>query len=200
MEAELARRLGADPLGEAGVGRIRAFFGLPLPEEQREALAGFLARCAEVAPGFRWTPAGNLHLTVRFLGHVEQSLAEGIAARVEAAHPAAFELALGDIGSFKRGRLARVVWLGLRQGDVDIAPLAQLVEAESVVAGLEPEGRRYHAHLTLARARAREGTALSDLPAPPLLPSWHADELVLFQSHLGRGGSAYDRLRTIRLR
>jgi RNA 2',3'-cyclic 3'-phosphodiesterase len=163
-------------------------------------LGRYLARCAAVAPEFRWTPAENLHLTVRFLGHVERAQAEGIAAGVEAAHPAALEVALGEVGSFKRGRLVRVVWLGLRDGATRIGPLAELVDAESVRAGLEPESRRFHAHLTLARARARDGAALPELPPPPFLDPWRAGELVLFQSHLGRGGSVYEPMRVIRLR
>jgi RNA 2',3'-cyclic 3'-phosphodiesterase len=126
--------------------------------------------------------------------------AEGIAGRVEAAHPAALQFALGEVGSFKRGRLARVVWLDLREGAKEIGPLAELVDAESVRAGLEPEGRRYHAHLTLARARPRDGAVLPQLPPPPSLDPWRANELVLFQSHLGRGGSVYEPLRVISLR
>jgi len=104
------------------------------------------------------------------------------------------------VGSFKRGPLARVVWLGLREGAMEVGPLAELVDAESVRAGLEPEGRPYHAHLTLARARPRDGAALPQLPAAPSLDPWRAHELVLFQSHLGRGGSVYEPLRVISLR
>jgi len=163
-------------------------------------LGRYLASCAALAPEFRWTPAENLHLTIRFLGHVERGQAEGIAERVEAAHPAALQLALGEVGSFKRGRLARVVWLGLREGAREIGPLAELVDAESARAALEPESRRYHAHLTLARSRPRDGAELPQLPAAPTLDPWRAGELVLFQSHLGRGGSVYEPLRVIRLR
>jgi len=68
-----------------------------------------------------------------------------------------------------------------------------------VRAGLEAEGRRYHAHLTLARARAREGASLPPLPEPPALDSWTATELVLYRSRLGRAGSVYEELRRIRL-
>jgi 2'-5' RNA ligase len=127
-------------------------------------------------------------------------VAEGVADRVESAAPAQLELELGDLGSFKRGRLARVVWLGLRRGDADIGELARLVEAESVRAGLEPENRKFHAHLTLARARDRDGALLPALPEPPALAAWTATELVLYRSILGRGGSVYQPLRTISLR
>jgi RNA 2',3'-cyclic 3'-phosphodiesterase len=191
-------RLGAVALGEAGV--VRAFFGLPLPDAHRAALDPFLAACGAIAPEFRWTPASNLHLTVRFLGQVELALAEEIADRVAASGPPAFDVRLGELGTFKRGRLARVVWLGLSAGAREAAALADRAEAECVQAGLKPEGRRFNAHLTLARARARDGSQLPALPNPPDLPGWRASDLILYRSRLGRGGSVYEPLRRLSLR
>lgn len=156
--------------------------------------------CASTAPEFRWTPAANLHLTIRFLGHVAPSVAQGIAARVEAAATPGFDLGLGDLGTFRRGRLARVVWLGLSSGEAEAAALACVVEAESVRAGLEPENRRFSAHLTLARARPRDGAELPALSPPPRLPAWRTTELILYRSRLGRAGSVYEPVRTIPLR
>lgn len=179
---------------------VRAFFGLPLPEAQRNELDRFVTAWAAQAPAFRWTPAANLHLTIRFLGHVEQSLAEEIIERLAGSDLRAFDLRLGELGTFKRGRLARVVWLGPVSGAPEIGALAAAVEAECVRAGLEPEARPYHAHLTLARARARDGAVMPALPPPPELAPWRADELILYRSHLGRGGSVYEPLRTVRLR
>ncbi len=194
--------MGAGQLGEEtenGPLRVRAFFGLPLPERHREALEGYLAECARRAPDFRWTPAANLHLTIRFLGHAELSLAEGIADRLAAANLHAFDLELSGLGTFKRGRLARVVWLGLRAGSDDIARLADQVESECGRTGLEAEARRFHAHLTLARARPRDGASLPAMPTPPELPAWRAVELILYRSRLGRSGSVYEPLRRLRL-
>ena len=190
--------MGSDALGEAGL-RVRAFFGLPLPEEHREALGAYISECERLAPAFRWTPAPNLHLTIRFLGHLDSSLAEDIADRLTRGDLRALDIALGQVGSFKRGRLARVVWLGLRDGEDAVGALAARVETEAVGAGLEAEGRRYHAHLTLARSRWRDGAPLPALPAPPELPPWRAEGLVLYRSKLGRGGSIYEPLRTIRM-
>ena len=189
--------MGAFPLGEAGVDRVRAFFGLPLPDEHREVLEGFLASCSAISPEFRWTPAANLHLTVRFLGQVDLTLAEGIADRLVALH--SLDLRLGDLGTFRRGRLARVVWLGLSAGVQELGALAAAVEAECVRAGLEAESRAFNAHLTLARARARDGASLPALPEVPDLPAWRAGEVVLYRSRPGRTGSIYEPLRRIRL-
>ncbi len=199
MAPRAAGRLGADALGDAGPLTVRGFFGLPLPEAHRQALEPFLARCAASAPRFRWVPAANLHLTIRFLGRVERPLAESIAAAVASDRPAGFDLRLGGMGVFKRGRLARVVWLGLAEGEEPASRLAAMVEKRCVEAGLEPESRRFNSHLTLARARERDGAPPPELAPAPDLPAWRADELVLYRSHLGRGGSVYEPLTSIRL-
>lgn len=195
--------MGADALEERSrpevAPRIRAFFGLPLPDEQRASLAAFVAACAEAAPQFRWTPAANLHLTVRFIGSVDRTLVEGIADRVADRAPSGFDLELGDLGTFKRGRLVRVVWLGLRSGLEPLARLAAEVEDECGKAGLPAEKRPFRAHLSLARARARDGEILPAVLPTPTLEPWRADELVLYSSHLGRTGAVYEPLRLVKL-
>src|SRR5258708_25247640 len=92
---------------------VRAFFGLPLPKNHRETLDLYIASCQAIAPEFRWVPAPNLHLTVRFIGVIERDLVAGIADRLAGTHLNAFELALGDLRTFKRGRLVRAAWPGM---------------------------------------------------------------------------------------
>jgi 2'-5' RNA ligase len=191
--------LGPGPLEETGPLKLRAFFGLPVPEEQRELLGRHLAACASIAPAFRWIVPANLHLTIRFIGSVERNLVDGIAERLEAAGLRSFELELGDLGTFKRGRLVRVVWVGLRSGAQQAIDLAARVEAECARAGLEPEARAFEPHLTLARASGREGDVLPPLPEPPRVEPWSAQELVLYQSRLGRAGAVYEPRRVLRL-
>ena len=191
--------MGAESLGQAEPLNLRAFFGLPVPEAQREILTGYVAECAAMTPEFRWVAPGNLHLTVRFLGSVEKRTADGIAGRLAEQKLDGFDLELGEVGTFKRGRLVRVVWIGLRRGLKAARELAAAVEAECARAGLEAEARPFQPHLTLARARGREGLVLPSLPPAPSLEAWRAGELVLYQSHLGRPGPVYQPLRSLRL-
>ena len=142
----------------------------------------------------------NLHLTVRFVGSVEPTLVEGIADRLAEASLSGFELELGEVAAFKRGRLVRVVWLGLRAGAEAARGLAAAVEIECGRAGLVPEARPFQPHLTLARVRPRDGSPLPALPPAPQLKGWRAEELVLYSSHLARSGAVYEPLRRLRLR
>ncbi len=205
MAAHCPQHLGINALDESTrpevAPGIRAFFGLPVPDALRSRLEPYLAACAAAAPGFRWTPAANLHLTVRFIGAVELTVVDRIAGGLDGLELPGFDLQLGELGTFKRGRLARVVWLHLRAGAEQARQLSAQVEAECVRANLEPERRPFQPHLTLARARPRDGSILPRLPGVPTnLPAWRAEELVLYRSHLGRGGSVYEPLRRIRLR
>lgn len=191
--------MGHRELEKEGPLPVRAFFALPLPERHREELSRFLGACAAAAPEFRWAGADNLHLTLRFIGSVEQEVAEGIADRLQGTLGTSIEVALGEVGTFRRGRLVRVVWLGVRTGDEAMRALAQRVEAECRAAGLEPESRAFKPHLTLARARARDGAPMPGLPELPELEPWRAKELILYSSHLQRAGAVHEPLRTLGL-
>ena len=194
--------MGTGPLEEGGrpeIGHVRAFFGLPVPEAQRAGLTGFIDGCAAVAPRFRWTPIANLHVTVRFIGSADQVLVDGIADRLAARSLPGFDVEAGELGTFRRGRLVRVVWLGLRAGAEAATRLAAEVDAECSAAGFESEKRSFQAHVTLARARPRDGDVLPALPDPPRLSPWRATELVLYASRLGRAGAVYEPLRVLRL-
>jgi RNA 2',3'-cyclic 3'-phosphodiesterase len=162
-------------------------------------LGGFLTACAAMATAFRWTPISNLHLTIRFVGSIDRQVVESIADRLAAQPLAGFDLEPGDVGTFKRGRLVRVVWLGLRSGEDAAGALAAKVEAQCVAAGLEAEPREYRAHATLARARPRDGSMLPPLPALPRLAPWRATELILYSSHLSKSGAVYEPIRTLPL-
>jgi RNA 2',3'-cyclic 3'-phosphodiesterase len=186
--------------GASGGGsQVRAFFGLPVPEAQRAAMAVFLAACAAAAPQFRWTPAANLHLTIRFIGNVDRALVEAIADRLAARSLLAFDLELGDLGTFGHGRHVRVVWQGVGARAEAVTALAAQVDAECAAAGLVGEKRPFQPHLTLARARARDGAELPTVPEPPRVNPWCATELVLFASRLSRTGAVYEPLRALKL-
>ena len=168
---------------------IRLFVGIELPEELKERLAGI---CNGV-PGAKWVGPENLHLTLRFIGEVTEARFADIDAALSAVRAPGFELALSGIGHFASGKVPRVLWVGVEKSE----PLAHLqgrVEAACGRAGLEPEGRKFSAHITLARmgnvSTSRLGAFLSRdsmFKSAPFL----VDEFTLFSSFLTRGGAIH---------
>jgi 2'-5' RNA ligase len=163
--------------------RIRSFVALPLPDEQRARLGAYLEECARAAPGFRWVPAANLHLTLRFLGNLEPETLAAVQAGLAGVRGRSFTVALGELGTFGSRSAPRVVWLGVRTGLDEMAELAAAIETVVQAAGVPGEDRPFRAHLTLARAGSRPRRP--ELPPPPALAPWRATELVLYQSRLG---------------
>lgn len=167
------------------------FVALAPPAEQRSALAAYIERCRELGPGFRWVAPEGVHVTLRFLGKVADPVLDAIRARLRGVRHQPFALGLDGLGTFG-ARRPSVIWLGITTGLQPVAALAGAVEAECVAAGLAPEARPFRPHLTLARARERAGAPLPELPPPPELAPWIADQMVLYESRpTGKGPPVY---------
>ena len=155
-------------------------------------LAGHLSE--HQIPG-RPVPPENWHLTVRFLGSVDQIAMERLLAALDQADlGSAFAIALGDLGAFPRPAKASVVWLALDKGGERLTELNEIAEEEAQAIGLAPEERPFAPHLTLSRVRP-------EVDARPALASylrmpfeWTAGELILYESRAGRGGAVYEPL------
>lgn len=172
---------------------IRLFVALELPEAVRERLAGL----GGGVPGARWTEPENLHLTVRFIGEVENGLLPDIDAALGSVSAPAFDLVLDGVGQFGSGSRSRVLWAGVERNDA-LVHLNQKVESALVRAGLPREERRYSPHVTLARLRdapqERVGRFIQDrglFRAGPV----RVEHFTLFESRPGSGGPVYDPLR-----
>lgn len=164
---------------------VRAFVAVPLPDGHRAALSGYLAACAAAAPSFRWVTAHSLHLTLRFLGSVEEAVLEDVRAGLAGIEAPPFEARLDGLGTFGGRRRASVAWLDLEQGRDPTASLATACERACQAAGLPPDGRPFRPHVTIARSRSRVGEPLPDLPPAPELAPWRVEDFVLFESRLG---------------
>lgn len=140
----------------------------------------------------RPTTRAQWHITLQFLGN---------GADIDAVHGAlagfdvpAATAQLGGLGAFPSARRARVVWLGLAQGEELFAALAASVGARLSPLGHELESRPYHAHLTLARLKtpADVRAALDAAAAPTVGDAWLVDELIVYESKLRRTGAEYE--------
>ncbi len=170
----------------------RLFLAIPLNGHARDDIARLLDERAGRLPGRVVRPA-NWHLTLRFLGDVVPVTGDRIAAALDAADLGKeFDLSFGGLGAFPHARSATVLWIGVDRGAERAAALAESVEAAVANAGMPPEDRPFRAHLTLSRIRPQQDvTALLERVAP-LRVRLTVKRVVLYRSHLGRGGARYE--------
>jgi 2'-5' RNA ligase len=171
---------------------MRLFVALELPQEVRlrmAALGGGL-------PGARWVAAEAMHLTLRFIGEVDEGRVEDIAHGLDRLRAPAFEIWLDDVGFFGTGRKVHTLWVGVARNDL-LDRLQGKIETALVNLGLPPEPRKFKPHVTLARlrngnARAAEAFVLAHagFRAGPL----PITAFSLIRSYLGKGGPVYETL------
>ncbi|HTT62097.1 MAG TPA: RNA 2',3'-cyclic phosphodiesterase [Bryobacteraceae bacterium] len=176
---------------------MRLFTGFDLPAEVVRALEELLDQLRPAAR-IKWIPPANLHITTRFIGEwPEERLAELRAALAGIPSHAPIPMHIRKLGYFPNPHSPRVVWAGVEAGP-DLAALAAETDRALEPLGLQPEGRPFSPHLTLARIK--EPVPLQRLRetvvALPSLEfgSFTADRFFLYQSRLGPAGSVYSKL------
>jgi 2'-5' RNA ligase len=178
---------------------VRAFFAIALAPELRERAAACARELADRpgGDGVRWLAPASYHLTLRFLGNVAEPEIGALAARAQRALAGSepFAMTLGTPLAFPTPRRPKVIALVAQPEDA-LAGLAARLEQCAVEAGLAPEARPFHAHLTLGRVRARRWPEVSACaPAGAQL----VRDVVLFRSDLARDGAHYSPLATLAL-
>ncbi|HEX4181452.1 MAG TPA: RNA 2',3'-cyclic phosphodiesterase [Caulobacteraceae bacterium] len=176
---------------------IRLFAALGLPP----GIAAPLAARQNGIPGARWRPPESLHITLRFFGEIAEDVAADLDMELGAISAAAIDLSLSGAGCFGEGRDIDAVWAGVAENP-GLNRLARACEAAARRAGLKPETRRYHPHVTLAYLRRADPLAVAGwIQNHNLLrsPVVRAESFGLYSSHMGREGSRYHLERVYRL-
>lgn len=177
---------------------MRLFVALDLPETVRRALAELIATLAPKSRGARWVKAENLHVTLKFIGHVDREKLSPIQNALATVHSAgAVSLDFRGIAFFPNEYHPRVVWCGV-QASPNLAALAADIDRALEPLGVEPETRPYTPHLTLARFKTEDG--VSDLvKAANEMKSYdfggtQETNFHLYESLLKPSGAQYNRL------
>src|SRR6266513_5915030 len=126
---------------------LRLFVGIEFPPE----LKLHLSMLETVIPGARWVDPGNFHLTLRFIGEVDEGVAADIDEALVHVRARRFTLQLAGAGVFGGGK-PRALWAGVERHPGLVA-LRDKIEQALIRTGLEPEQRRFAPHVTLARLR-----------------------------------------------
>lgn len=166
----------------------RLFTGIEIPSVVAESLSIMRGGL----PGARWIDPQNYHITLRFIGDIDDALARDIAGLLGRVRRDPFELHLDGLSSFG-GRKPRAVVAAVK-------PLPQLMELQAEQErllqrmGLEPEGRKYMPHVSLARLRDSSSHQVAEYLAARghyRSMSFRVSRFVLFSSRSSVGGGPY---------
>ena len=140
---------------------VRAFIAIGLPVDSREAIEKISASSAARISGVRWVPPENFHLTLKFLGDVEEAVIPDIQSILNQVTPRYLPITcrFGNLGVFPKHQRTRIIWLGVTEGSDQLAKLADDLSIELSHLGFKSEKRKYTPHLTLGRVKKGVGTA-----------------------------------------
>ena len=135
---------------------IRCFAAIEIPEKIQALLVDVQKAFRPKIERASWTKHGNFHLTLKFLGEVENRNVDEIGAALQriAISQNPFSIEIGGIGAFPNLERPRVLWVGLKQGAVPTKKLANAINLELAELGY-PKDTRFHPHFTLARFKNR---------------------------------------------
>ena len=166
----------------------RLFTGLEIPQDVGQSLSSLRGGL----PGARWIDPENYHVTLRFIGDIDPYIANEIAHTLFNVRRRPFEVSLQGLSSFGGNKPRAVV--------ASIAPCRPLMELQAELerlmrrVGLDPEGRKYTPHITLARLRNASSYDVADyLAVRGYFPTraFTVDRFVLFSSRASVGGGPY---------
>ncbi|WP_149540256.1 RNA 2',3'-cyclic phosphodiesterase [Siccirubricoccus phaeus] len=168
---------------------LRLFVALALPAEVKEQLMLLPGGI----PGARFVPPENYHLTLRFIGEVENWQAEEVDEALAQIRARPFELTLRGLGTFEKGGRISALWVGVEKTDA-LQHLQCKVETALQRIGLTPERKRFAPHVTLARVeRSPPEKVIAYVQAHNLFraPPVAVEHFTLYSSRLGKEAAVY---------
>ena len=186
---------------------IRSFISIPLSPLIKSGASKWIKKLSEFDEGVKWVPTDNFHLTLKFLGEVDNTEVHTVCQRLRivAADYDPFELLFGAPGVMPNPRKPRIIMVNVHDSAGMLVPMVEEIEGEMADLGFRPEQRDYRPHLTIGRTRGQSRRTSEELinqiesMADFRLGEMIVDELQLMASFLDKKGPTYQVMDTIEL-
>lgn len=174
----------------------RLFVAIRPPEHVRDQLIDLM----EGISGARWQGEDQLHLTLRFIGEVDRHVANDVVALLGAIHHPPFQIALNGLGIFDRRGVPETLWAGISPPE-PVHVLHNKVDQAVARAGIAPERRAFHPHITIARLGRATGSVHDFLARAGGATSepFEVASFGLYESQLTPDGAVYTQVERYRL-
>lgn len=168
---------------------MRLFIAIEIPDEQKWRMG----KLRSEIPGARWVPAGQIHLTLAFLGEVDEESTARLIIELGKIQASPFNLTFSEAGCFPDRHHPRVLWAGLRQ-EPALTRLAAAINSVVRGSGIPLDERPFSPHITLARLKlpcAREVGEFLQCHRRVAIDPFFVREFILFQSRLSQKGALH---------
>ena len=96
----------------------------------------------------------NIHITLRFLGDITQSMVDRIGQEMQSITFKSFDVEIKGVGAFPNLRYAKVIWVGIQEGGEELSKIFGQLEPRFCLLGFAPDSRGFSPHLTIARVKS----------------------------------------------
>lgn len=185
---------------------IRCFIAVDIEDELKKQLEKVQEKIMVCGADIKYVERENIHLTLKFLGEVEERRIEPIKrALLEVADKyTPFEIELGGIGVFPSPSYLRVIWVGITRGQDKLGEIHTKIEENLYQLGFKRENRGFSCHITVGRVRSPRNkgklvevlSRLRDIQ----IGTQTVDSIELKQSQLSPKGPIYTTLKSVKLK
>lgn len=183
----------------------RLFIAVKLEKAHRERISNIQAELQKFDLPVRWVKTENIHLTLRFLGSVDDQVVPALAETLKttAGKYRSCRLELKNLGAFPSVQRPRVIWVGASEKSGELARFHEDLEKGLARHGFEKDDRAFSPHITIGRVKSPKNTAplkkyLAD-QGNITIGSQKIKEIVLFESTLTPQGSIYQIVKSFKL-
>jgi RNA 2',3'-cyclic 3'-phosphodiesterase len=127
----------------------RLFVAIDLPDSTRQLLEGIDPQIR----GVRWTEPDQMHLTLGFFGDVPEEVELKLREKLSTIEFGSFFLPVNGVGMFSSRGAPKIIWIGVGKAHPHLFQIHKRVQEAALAAGIEPELRPWHPHITIARCR-----------------------------------------------
>jgi 2'-5' RNA ligase len=193
-------------MGGAHMSMVRAFIAIKISSEIQDKLEGIQKKLKQADAHVSWVNSENIHLTLQFLGNIEETQIPDIEAQlresVKLVTP--FQLQVGYAGAFPNLRYPRVIWIGVTDSEENsLKTLQEDMSSRLRKLGFKQESGRFKPHLTLGRVRSQKNKSSLLRAIEAIVNIWvgeiAVDAIYLIKSELKPTGAEYTDLAEIKL-
>ncbi|MGK7368970.1 MAG: RNA 2',3'-cyclic phosphodiesterase [Candidatus Halalkalibacterium sp. M3_1C_030] len=168
---------------------MRLFTAITIPEEVKDKLQAL----KKPIKGLKWQDKTQMHLTLRFIGEIDERSAQNVNRELEKVSISSFSIELARLGSFPQRGTPKVLWIGVKDNS-SLNDLHARIELACRNAGLEPDERSFKPHITIARNKGADGEKVKSYLENHSTPDFEpikVTDFYLFRSELTPQGAVH---------